>query len=259
MDIEIEHWVHEGAKLFELSSVIMGVINTKGIHSMKRMSSRVLALSLLALAVSIGAPKSASACMPLIRVEAKGPQDNAFLLSSAETNLEKGNALAAVYTVGRAFKDIKTMVAKSGDELRAKRVMAVALVRVNGNANTAGFSFSKASDNVDWAISTLRTLSSQRGDDAALKADLGEALARKDATKAEAATLLGNLAKKDLLGSPYAFATLAKLRAASGDTAGADEAVTRCKSMFNSVVCGTTSAQAATTATPTLVKVASRS
>jgi hypothetical protein len=47
----------------------------------------------------------------------------------------------------------------------------------------------------------------------------------------EAKAILEDLAQKDVLATPYAYAALAQLRDAAGDAAGRDEALAKCRTM----------------------------
>ncbi|HSO33275.1 MAG TPA: hypothetical protein VLT33_12165, partial [Labilithrix sp.] len=67
--------------------------------------------------------------------------------------------------------------------------------------------------------------------DPTVQADLGEALSKTASGQAESLKILQGLAQKDLMGSPHAYAALAKLRTQSGDSAGAEAAIKRCEEM----------------------------
>ena len=67
---------------------------------------------------------------------------------------------------------------------------------------------------VAWKLKT-----SARPNDPTVQADLGEALSKTEGGRAEGLKILQGLAQKDLMGSPHAYAALAKLRSQSGDMA----------------------------------------
>jgi hypothetical protein len=60
-------------------------------------------------------------------------------------------------------------------------------------------------------------------------ADLGEALASVADHREEATRMLEYLAERDLMTSAHGWAALARLRRASGNAAGADGALARCR------------------------------
>jgi hypothetical protein len=66
------------------------------------------------------------------------------------------------------------------------------------------------------------------------QADLGEALVSDASTEAEGLALLDDLASRDLIGSPHAYAALARVHARSGETAKARELAARCQGMTTS-------------------------
>jgi hypothetical protein len=88
--------------------------------------------------------------------------------------------------------------------------------------------------NLEWSVTTLRAMNALRKNDASLQADLGEALSKVASSQQEALQVLTKLANEDLIGSPHAFAALAKLRLAAGDANGSAEAVKKCEAMSSS-------------------------
>lgn len=135
------------------------------------------------------------------------------------------------------FSNIRNVSAGANPlETRALRVFALAVVRSNGSVNerNAG-SWSQTewtpTANLEWAIQSLREIDAKRPNDPTVQADLGEALSKLPRTQDESLKLLGGLAQKDLMGSPFAYAALAKIRGEKGDTAGAEAAIKRCEEM----------------------------
>ncbi|WP_437956829.1 hypothetical protein WME76_36460 [Sorangium sp. So ce119] len=172
-------------------------------------------------------------------------------VAQAEQALRDGRITAAAGSVIRMFPEIRRL-SHDRDPLlnRAFRVLAVATARAGGALQVApelprelletwgGASAEDRKTNVDWSIRALRRLNEQRKNDPALQTDLGEALARAPEHRGEALKLLGDLAEKDLLASPEGYATLAQLRALSGDGAGHDAAASRCEAMAkNTALC----------------------
>jgi hypothetical protein len=110
---------------------------------------------------------------------------------------------------------------------RALRVFSLACVRLGGAIGPWGPDQRRR--NVEWATRILEDLTLIKPGDAASKTDYAEALAKTNASAAK--PMLEELAAKDVLTTPYAYAVLAALRASSGDAAGRDEALARCKKM----------------------------
>jgi hypothetical protein len=118
--------------------------------------------------------------------------------------------------------DERTPSAK-GLTKRAKRIIALANVRLDDLRSEHREVL------LDNAVLVLSRLAEDSPGDAAKKADLAEALARTNAGKAK--KILEDLAKRDVVATPYAYAALARLRASDGDEKGRDEAMARCKQM----------------------------
>jgi hypothetical protein len=114
----------------------------------------------------------------------------------------------------------------------AVHMMAVALARTDGSLPVEGPFFAVTAGakaaNLRWASATLRALSAERPNDPVLLAELGEVLAHIPSQADEALRILGGLADKDVMGSAYAYAELARLRALHGDAQGAAVAASRC-------------------------------
>lgn len=161
-------------------------------------------------------------------------------IARAEKALESGSSLQASQAILGTFPRIRNATAGSNPlETRALRVFALALVRSEGAADekkahvpTTGEWTAKS--NMEWAVQALREIDEKRPNDPTVQADLGEALSKLPHGQAESLKILGGLAQKDLMGSPHAYAALAKLRENSGDSAGALAATKRCEEMTKS-------------------------
>lgn len=153
-------------------------------------------------------------------------------VAAAERALEQDQPVVAARRIVAAFPSVRGEEA-GRDPLgtRALRVLALAAVRADGDLALAGAQRWSRSANLQWALQSLREIDQKRPNDPALQADLGEALARMPHTQEEAFKVLDGLAKKDLMGSPHAYAALGRLRADRGDREGAALAVKRCEGM----------------------------
>jgi Flp pilus assembly protein TadD len=160
-------------------------------------------------------------------------------IARAEKALEGGQSLAAAQAILGTFPRIRTATAGSNPlETRALRVFSLAVVRSDGAVDEKKAHVASAngvewtpSANLAWAVQSLREIDEKRPNDPTVQADLGEALSKTVAGQKEALTILQGLAQKDLMGSPHAYAALAKLRTQNGDSAGAEAAIKRCEEM----------------------------
>ena len=121
---------------------------------------------------------------------------------------------------------------------RGLRVYALAAARTGGALGPVPATKPELrKQNVDWATAILKGLTAVKPNDAAARTDYGEVLATSKPSEAKA--ILEELAQKDVLATPYAYAALARLRDAEGDAAGRDEALAKCRTMAsNKSVCG---------------------
>lgn len=165
-------------------------------------------------------------------------------VAQAEKTLASGNRLAAAASVIRMIPHIKSLKSKPGSLVaRAERVLAVALSRNQGALPVGnevpsevlgawrGAAEGEAAANLAWSVNVLKRQSASKSDDVALKTDLAEAMARIPEQRAEARTILEELAKRDLIASPEGYAALALLRRQSGDADGQKLALKRCEAM----------------------------
>jgi Flp pilus assembly protein TadD len=160
-------------------------------------------------------------------------------IARAEKALEGGQNLAAATAILGSFPRIRNVTAGANPlETRALRVFSLAVVRSDGAVDEKKAKVASANGvewtpkaNLEWAVQSLREIDEKRPNDPTVQADLGEALSKTDAGKPEALKILQGLAQKDLMGSPHAYAALAKLRTQNGDSAGAEAAIKRCEEM----------------------------
>jgi hypothetical protein len=201
-----------------------------------------LALCLGAVTSALVGAADARACggeeiMPAVDYRVMG-------VAQAEQALRDGREVAAAGSILRMFPEIRGLKHEKDPLLnRAFRVLAMAATRAGGALRVEkevpreilgtwrGAGAGERQANLEWSITTLRRLNEHRRNDPALQTDLGEALSKVDAHGAEALKVLGDLADKDLISSPEAYAALARLRAQTGDAAGRDAAAARCGTM----------------------------
>lgn len=158
-------------------------------------------------------------------------------IAKAEKSLESGRNVDASKTVLASFPRIRSATAGANPlETRAIRVFALSLVRSDGAADekkahvpVTGEWLPKA--NVAWAVQALREIDTARPNDPTVQADLGEALSKTPEGRIEGMQKLAALAQKDLMGSPHAYAALARMKSETGDLAGAEAATKRCEEM----------------------------
>lgn len=201
-------------------------------------AAAVLAFSTLAAVAVTGLSGDAQACGMSYRLDPTPQRPTPVQeIARAEKALEGGQTLAASQAVLGTFPRIRNANAgQSPLETRAIRVFALALVRSDGASDEKKLGIPTAGEwtaktNLAWAAQALREIDEKRPNDPSVQADLGEALAKTSTGEGEALELLGKLAQKDLMGSPHAYAALAKLRSAAGDASGAEAAIKRCEEM----------------------------
>jgi hypothetical protein len=209
---------------------------------MKIVKLLAIAAALAPAALALTYASDASACGMSIRMDPTPQKPTPVQeIARAEKALEGGQNLVAAKAVLGNFPRVRVATAGANPlETRALRVFALAVVRSNGTVNekTAGVGTQGTewtpSANIEWAVQSLREIDAKRPNDPTVQADLGEALSKLPHGQGEALTILQGLAQKDLMGSPHAYAALAKLRSDKGDSAGAEAAIKRCEEMSKS-------------------------
>jgi hypothetical protein len=198
-------------------------------------------------------------------IQRKAKPTPAALVAKAEKSMEDGKTEAALKTALEAFPKLEKAVAgKNAIENRALRLAAVAAVRSAGAVSVVGakaavsyYDYDYGQDvnvpaklaaaktdadktaRLEWAIKALRSVQTQSPDNPTVAGELGEALAATPGYEDEALAMLSGLSDKDLLGSPEAYAALARLRFSQGLTKKSAEAVSRCNAMTSKpAVCG---------------------
>lgn len=199
----------------------------------------------------------ASACLRAMETpESPDRPDAAHLVAQAEQALDAGKGAIATASMVKLFPSLRTALTQKAElghlEHRAARIVALASVRSDGGFGVVnGKVKDKNKTNLDWSVGILRKLNAGRPGDASLQADLGEALAKQPETQKEALEVLSKLASDDLIGSPHAYAALAKLEAARGEAQKSADAVRRCEGMTSTPsICSPAKPAAVPAATP---------
>jgi len=197
-----------------------------------------VAVAIVPSVLAVSYATDASACGMSIRMDSTPQKPTPVQeIARAEKALENGQNLVAAKAVLANFPRVRSVTAGANPlETRALRVFALAVVRSNGavnekSAGVAGRSEWTPTANLEWAVQSIREIDAKRPNDPTVQADLGEALSKLPHGQKEAIEILQKLAEKDLMGSPHAYAALAKLRTAKGDLGGAEAAIKRCEEM----------------------------
>lgn len=165
-------------------------------------------------------PARADACMnEVLRVES--PVED---IAKAEKALDEGKLGEAASRVRVRYPSIRELGPEAPPlALRAERIYALALVRADGRLDgQLGWA---RWGNLEWAVETLRALDAKKS---GTKSDLAEAYVRFSRSRQAGLDILEDLDRRDLLGSAFAYVALARGRAASHDTKGAEAAMRRC-------------------------------
>jgi hypothetical protein len=205
---------------------------------MNKLRTAVFAVAAVAASLVATYAHDAQACGMSVRLDPTPQKPTPVQeIARAEKALESGQNLAASQAILGTFPRIRNATAGQNPlETRALRVFALALVRSDGTADEKKARVAVVGEwlpksNLEWAVQSLREIDQKRPNDPTVQADLGEALSRLPHGQAESMKILQALAQKDLMGSPHAYAALAKLKTEKGDAAGAEAAVKRCEEM----------------------------
>jgi hypothetical protein len=205
---------------------------------MKIVKLVAVAFAVIPAALAVTYSTNANACGMSIRMDSTPQKPTPVQeIARAEKALEGGQNVVAAKAVLANFSRVRTATAGANPlETRALRVFALAVVRSNGTVTEKSAGLGQSNEwtptaNLEWAVQALREIDAKRPNDPSVQADLGEALSKLPHGQGEALTILQGLAQKDLMGSPHAYAALAKLRSDKGDLSGAEAAVKRCEEM----------------------------
>jgi hypothetical protein len=235
---------------------IGGRINMS-INRIVRRGSIALSLSLLAVGGSL--TRDAAACGGEWGPALFEPDHRPRVIPLAEKALEEGRTVAAAGYVIRAMPHIRSLDPTRAPIVeRAQRVLALALAQHSGalpiqlevpgyaRGTWEGRETEQRATNLHWAVGSLEKMMEGNEEDAALETDLAFVMAKLPERRAEARTRLERLAARDLIASAEGYATLAELRAASGDRDGQKLALVRCLAMAKAKdLCAATSGESA--------------
>lgn len=194
------------------------------------MKTLIAAVTLAAaLSPVLAFPSHAQACGMSVRMEPLQPRPTPPIeISNAEKAANGGGARIAAQKVFSVFPKIRSATAGQDPlETRALRVLAVAIARTEYSVQPG---WTRSAD-LAWAEQAMREIDAKRPNDPAVQADLGEVLSHIPAKQSEAMKMLSQLAESDLMGSPHAYAALARLRSSNGDESGSALAMQRCVTM----------------------------
>lgn len=171
-------------------------------------------------------PARARACGNAVSFE----EERVNIVLAADKWLREGRPKATAELLLQHYPSIKTLQTKEKLVLRARRIVALSIVRTDGLLPIPAFAASTNDDrrkNLEWAIQALRDSNADAPDTPVILAALGEALATLPEHLQEAYDILARLAARDVLPSAHGYRTLAYLRKLAGDPEGEQAALAR--------------------------------
>ncbi len=187
---------------------------------------RLLAAPLAAFALLLtpaALPSPAQACINGVRHKTSDPTRE---INKADQALARGRLTEAWRRANEPI-DRHTLTEQQLDLLtrRATRIRALAVIRNRDEQSP----IPRDAAALTRATHQTRDLLDDAPDDPSLLAEHAEALARDPATQPQARKTLEDLAQRDLLASPFAWRTLAELRAQADEPDAAKQALQRCQ------------------------------
>jgi predicted Zn-dependent protease len=180
-------------------------------------------LVLLCGALLLGA-RRAPACGNAVSIE----EERVDKVMAAEKWLRTGRAKESAQLLIQHFPTLKTIEPKDKLILRARRILALAVVRTDGLLPVPAFAATTSEDrrkNLEWAVQAMRESDADAPGLPIVRANLAEALATLPEHQQEAFDILDGLARRDVLPTTQGYHTLAHLRALVGDDEGARAAL----------------------------------
>lgn len=199
--------------------------------------------SLCALAAVVSAalwvPSSSEACLHAI---ALSKDDAVAAVARADRLLARGQPMSAYRVSRSARRQLEQLAREDGRDpatsalvARARTITAIAVVRLDGRTPIAHrtarrhVTRGRAQRSLAWALEQLRARAAEDPRDLRARLHHAEALARLEAHRDRARTILMDLADRDLMPDPHGYAAL--LRLLEPGTERWQTALTRCQRM----------------------------
>ncbi len=142
---------------------------------------------------------------------------------AADKWLREGRLKASAELMLQHYPTMLEIATKDKVILRARRIVAVSVVRTEGLLPIPAFQAKTNDDrrkNLEWAVKVLRESDAAAPGTPVIQASLAEALATLPEHQPEAFGILERLAKGDVLPSAHGYRALARLRRIVGDEDG---------------------------------------
>lgn len=175
----------------------------------------------LALALALGSPSPSEACLHVVEFS---KDDAVAEVARADRLLARGRPDTAYRAARRARRRLERHLREEGRDPavaalveRARTITAVAVVRLDGHTPISRRTarrhvlHGRAQRSLSWALEHLRARAEADRGDLRAQVRYAEALARFDARRDEALSILAGLAERDLMPDAYGYNALLRL------------------------------------------------